>query len=282
MKLNKFATFAVAVAVMALGFVACNNDGKDIVVKETDYAEVFLNTFEEKLNLLFQRAEADLRRGNHDFELLFKNAYLEALGSYADISTFENAFLEVSDKTQPVRTRSSIEETVFMNLTYRVIDSSETKKEAIGKFNTLASDVSLDLEDRAGFISMREFLSFYENNEELIIRVVLEKDFFYDLDEISREDGRRWIWGCIAGTLGSAINHGLQGCGVGAVVGAAAGTIVKPGGGTVAGVVKGCKIGGTIGTIGGALEGFANHCGEEFRRIIMDNNIPEIGAVLVP
>ena len=261
----------VFAAVMAFGFMSCNNDGKDIVVKETDYTEVFLNAFEEKLSLLFQTAERDLRRGNHDFELLFKNAYLEVLGNYADISTFENAFLEASDRTShAVQTRSSIEETVFMNLMYRVIDSSETKKDAIGKFDALANDVYLDLEDRIGFIGMREFLVFYENNEELIILAILE-EIYDDFDEILIDE--RITWGCVTGVLGSRIRGQLSGC---AGIGVVGGLIGSPGGpkGIAGGAAIGCLAGAIGGGVYGTLMGINEFCLE---RIIKPNPEDEIG-----
>ena len=240
----------IFVAVMAFGLVSCNNDGKDIVVKETDYAEVFLNTFEEKLSLVFHTAERNLRRGNQDFELLFKNAYMEVLGSYADISTFENAFLEASDRTHSVRTRSNTEETVFMNLTYKVIESSETKKEAIGKFDALANDVSLDLEDRVGFISMREFLSFYENNEELIILAIL-KESPDDFDEvlIKALSGRR-LWRCLLGSTASAASGAATMC-----LGAA--YVLKP---KPKPMIIGCAAGWIVGGWTGKFYGLAYFC----------------------
>ena len=55
MKINKFATFAVAVAVMAFGFVACNNDGNNEVQKIicSDDAKHFLQfmTAQERWDL---------------------------------------------------------------------------------------------------------------------------------------------------------------------------------------------------------------------------------------
>ena len=251
----------VFAAVMALGFMSCNNDGKDIVVKETDYAEVFLNTFEEKLSLLFQTAERDLRSGNRNLELLFKNAYVEALGSYADVSTFENAFWSASNMAYSVQARSkSADEQLFVDLIHEVIDSSETKKEAIGKFDALANDASFDLEDRIGFIGMREFLIFYENNEELIILAILE-EISDDLDEvvINELSGRR-LWRCVLGTYSYQAAYGVGFCvGVG-------GFLFFVGG--PPGALIGCVVGGVGGSVVGIARGIATFCLEEVPHII--------------
>jgi len=258
MKLNKFATFAVVVAVMAFGFVACNNDGKDIVVKETDYAEVFLNAFEEKLSLVFHTAERDLRRGNHDLELLFKNAYVEVLGGYADVNVFENAFWSASNMAYSVQARSrSLDEQLFVDLTHEIIDSSETKKEAIGSFYRLVNDVSLSLENRVGFITMREFLSFYENNESDIIYIIIENP--EDFSEYEIELKWRQTWRCITGAAGTALIYGAGGCAGGIVAGVAVGKYFGKKG-IIGGAIMGCEKLGRVAAFGGLLRGAANYC----------------------
>ena len=257
---NKISIFAVAI--MAFGFMSCDNDGKDIIVNEVDYNQVFLNAFEEKLSLLFQTAEVSLRTNPHqDFKHLFKNAYVEVLGNYADVITFENAFLEMSQETSFLRTRS-FEETTFSNLTNAVINSSENLGVAIGKFDALASDASLTIEDRVGFVGMREFLTFYESNEEAIMFIILEESFdeFDEFDRLPTDEFiSRISWKCVTGVLGDAMIYGLGGCVGGATVGGLIGTAGGPKG-IAAGAAKGCKIGGTIGAVSGAFRGINNHC----------------------
>jgi hypothetical protein len=246
MKSKKIIFGFVAVIIMAFGFMSCNNDGKDIVVKETDYAQVFLDTFEEKLSLLFHTAERDLRSGNHDFELLFKNAYLEVLGDYADV----NVFLEASNRTFTVQTRSSAEETLFMSLATEVIDSSETMEDAIGKFGNLANDASLDLEDRVGFVSVREFLSFYKNNETDLIYIIIGDSEGLSEDEIEARWGRR-LWRCWVNTRLRDLEYTALGCLYGLAFGSAAG---------VKGMLVGCAIGGLAGSVYGTVTGIQDYC----------------------
>ena len=239
----------VFAAVMALGFMSCNNDGKDIVVKETDYTEVFLNAFEEKLSLLFQTAERDLRRGNHNFELLFKNASIEVLGDYADIGVFEDVFWAVSQPRISVR-KMSVDEQLFVNLTHEIIDSSATKGEAVVKFDNLANDASLSLENRVNFVSMREFLSFYENNESDIIYIIIENP--EDFSEYEIELRRNRFWRCILGVYVSR-NAGIA---AGCLGGAKLGSYTKK----PKVIIGGCLIGGVFGSVTGTIYGINNYC----------------------
>ena len=235
---------------MALGFMSCNNDGKDIVVKETDYTEVFLNAFEEKLSLLFQTAERDLRRGNHDFELLFKNAYLEVLGSYADINVFEDAFWSASNMTYSVQARSrSVDEQLFVDLTHEIINSSETKKDAVGSFDRLANDASLSLENRVSFIGMREFLIFYKNNEMDIIYIIIDDS--EDWSEYEIELRWRQVFRCLVNTRLRQYRYGAYGCLYGLAVGAPA---------KIPGMLVGCAVGSMAGGIIGGVTGLQDYC----------------------
>ena len=183
----------------AISLVSCQKENFD-TEKEVDYTEAFLQTFEEKLSLVFQTAEVGLRSGNQQgFESLFKEAYMEVLGEYAFIEAFESGLREASPENRAMRTRS-VEEANSEALLLEVIFASETIEEAIERFGVLAGDVSFSVEDRVKFISMREFLTFYERNSASI----------YTQTETvrTRSDATR----CFVGMHAAYVAGGLAGC----------------------------------------------------------------------
>jgi len=80
MKLNKFATFAVAVAVMAFGFVACNNDSNNEVQKDICSSEVL--------------------------QLLSFKTLQDRISETIDLSEHSNLFYAFFDEENSVQTRN--------------------------------------------------------------------------------------------------------------------------------------------------------------------------------
>ena len=241
-----------------ISLVSCQKENFD-TEKEVICAEVFLQTFEEKLNLVFQAAEVGLQSDSQQgFEHLFRSAYTEVLGNYAFADAFDNGLLEVSLESRAVRTRS-MEEVDSEALLLQVINASETIEEAIGRFEELINDVSFCVEDRVNFISLREFLIFFERNEEDIIAQIESSDNFvrtrtsvYDRNVIIKEESGGGFWRCVVGAYGSYLTGGLGGC----VGGGSFGSIF----GGIIGAAIGCAVGGIVGGIAGTMVGIATFC----------------------
>ena len=261
---------AVFSLIGAISLISCKNEKFDTETNEI-CPEVFLQTFETKLNLVFQTAEVGLQNDNQQgFEHLFRGAYTEVLGNYAFTDAFDNGLLEVSLESRAVRTRS-MEEADSEALLLQVINASETIEEAIERFDALINDVSFCVEDRMNFVSMRELLTFFKRNESEITAQVESSDNYIktrtqnnreveleeDASEITADGGGNWR--CVAGVAGAYLTGGVQGCGIGGGVGAAVGLF---GGlkGSAIGALVGCAVGWTAGALGGALSGFAEHC----------------------
>ncbi|MDR0333920.1 MAG: hypothetical protein LBI15_10695 [Dysgonamonadaceae bacterium] len=242
MKKVLFATTLLLIGAVLL--LSCRKDN----LKTEAYveSEVFLKTFEEKLNLVFQVAEMNLNsRTNQNLESLFKNAYIEALGDYADENAFDNGFWGLNPNNNSVQTRS-VEEAELMGLIQKIINLSENIEDAIKRFEKYSNDETFSIDDRIKFISLREFLIFYERNTTSIYALIQSPTV--------RSGGI--TWSCVAGTYGSYLGGGLGGC----VGGGGLGVIF---GGKI-GAAVGCAVGGIIGGASGLLAGAATFCADAF------------------
>ena len=235
----------------AISLVSCKQENFDTET-DVDYTEVFLQTFEEKLSLVFHTAEIGLRNDNQQgFESLFRDAYVEALGEYAFMEAFDSGLWEVNPENRAMRTRSA-EEADAEALLLTVLAVSETIEEAIEQFNALASDVSFSVENRVNFISMREFLIFLERNENEIIANIEGNEDFAPALRASNAESIQSIVRCVAGTYGSYLGGALGGCVGGGGLGFLFGGIIGAG--------VGCAVGGIMGGISGILVGAATFC----------------------
>ncbi len=210
--------------------------------------------FENALNQVLVRAGEKLNvSGGNRFALgeLFRSSYAEVFEDEAGLESYDFALANMMEL------RKRKEAPGFTEL---LVTTSDTPEIALERIADALGDGDLEESVIIELLVVRQTIQFMmEHHEQLAPAMPVftmsildgehndEGDRGEPKEEMDDGDPDSWwsSWGsCAAGTIGTAGEHTIAGCGVGFLVGG----------------VKGCVIGGTIGVISGSLKGASEYC----------------------
>lgn len=250
---------------LSITFFACSEDNEveevDLVDNSSNINEL-INSFDVVLKTSIQNPSLS----NETIGGLFIDESRNRGLKIVEINT--NSFAKTNKETSTKET--STEETSTFSSEYLVFSSQienansfltkEDYKTSLVQLNSDVLNLTISNEEKQILVDNIGFMiAFVDWMSTLVETQTTNKSFFFSTS--SSCSGWWSCWGkCVAGTIGSALTTGLEGCGIGAAVGGAASGIASLGLAAPAGIVGGCVVGGVIGAIGGGLSGAAESC----------------------